>query len=39
MLKGVLVLGFNIYISKKLNLIQKQAKARYNQKFFNLALF
>ncbi|GHQ63254.1 hypothetical protein VN1249_05330 [Helicobacter pylori] len=36
-LKNDPVLSFKIPI--KLNLIQKQAKARYNQKFFNLALF
>ncbi len=35
--KAFFVLSFNIPI--KLNLIEKQAKARYNQKFFNLALF
>ncbi|EMH41736.1 hypothetical protein HMPREF1431_01573 [Helicobacter pylori GAMchJs106B] len=37
MLKGILVLGFNDSI--KLNLIQKQAKARYNQKFFRPCSF
>ncbi|GAA9133986.1 hypothetical protein Taitung71_03930 [Helicobacter pylori] len=36
-LKNELVLSFNIPI--KLNLIQKQAKARYNQKFFRPCSF
>ncbi len=35
--KAFLILSFNIPI--KLNLIQKQAKARYNQKFFRPCSF